>query len=131
MNGLLLDTHIWFWYLVGSERLPRRVRERIDSEITSCWLSPISFWELGMLAHRKRVAIEGDFRAWVDRSRVKMPLREAAMNFEVAMASHEVALPHRDPADHFLAATALIYELTLATVDQRLTEASWLPTFPS
>jgi PIN domain nuclease of toxin-antitoxin system len=37
-------------------------------------------------------------------------------------------LPHRDPADHFLAATTLVYDLTLITVDGRLTQATWLPT---
>ena len=29
-------------------------------------------------------------------------------------------LPSRDPADHFLAATAQVFELTLATADQQL-----------
>lgn len=37
-------------------------------------------------------------------------------------------LPHGDPADHFLAATALVYELTLVTLDRHLVSAAWLPT---
>lgn len=35
-----------------------------------------------------------------------------------------VSLPHRDPADRFLAATALVHELTLVTADERLIEAA-------
>lgn len=42
--------------------------------------------------------------------------------------SQEIDLGHRDPADHFIAATAIVYELTLLTVDQRLTKARWLTT---
>jgi len=43
------------------------------------------------------------------------------------MASLELDLQHRDPADRFLAATALVYGLTLATIDDRLVSADWLP----
>ena len=39
------------------------------------------------------------------------------MVHEVALRSREVALPHDDPADRFLVATALVYDLTLITAD--------------
>ena len=35
---------------------------------------------------------------------------------------------HQDPADRFISATALIYDLTLMTIDERLISAPWLPT---
>jgi PIN domain nuclease of toxin-antitoxin system len=46
----------------------------------------------------------------------------------VAVTSREIELPHQDPADHFLAATALVYDLELLTVDTHLADAEWLPT---
>ncbi len=55
-------------------------------------------------------------------------MREAAFNFEVAKTVETLTLPHSDPADHFIAATALVYDLTLVTVDEALVEAPWLPT---
>ena len=58
MSGYLLDTHIWFWYLTGSQRLPRRLRRLIDEHRDACFLSPISVWELGMLAARGRIRIQ-------------------------------------------------------------------------
>jgi len=42
------------------------------------------------------------------------------MNYEVAIQSRAIDLEHRDPADRFLAATALVYDLTLVTADERL-----------
>jgi len=125
---LLLDTHVWWWYLVGSERLPTKIRKALDSDSGSVWLSPISVWELGMLAARGRVEIEGEYRAWVTRALERLPVEEAPLTFEVALKSQEVELAHRDPADRFLAATALVYDLTLATVDKRLVRPRWLPT---
>lgn len=128
MTAFLLDTHIWFWYLVGSERLPVGLRQELDRSMETCWLSPISIWELGMLAARGRIRLDTSLRPWVARASVQFPLKEAPLNHEVALISHEITLPHRDPADHFLAATALVYDLTLMTVDGHLTQAAWLPT---
>ena len=56
------------------------------------------------------------------------PVKEAPLNFEVALKSKEINLPHKDPADRFIAATALVYGLRLMTVDKRLLSATWLHT---
>lgn len=71
---LLLDTHIWLWYLLGNERLSSELIE----------------------------------------------ICEALLNHEIAILSREIALPHQDPADRFIVATAIFYKLTLATVDGNL-----------
>ncbi|MGB3759934.1 MAG: hypothetical protein WBA07_26770 [Rivularia sp. (in: cyanobacteria)] len=42
--------------------------------------------------------------------------------------SRQIQLPHQDPADRFIAATAVHYNLILATVDSNLTGVSWLQT---
>lgn len=127
-GGLLLDTHIWFWYLAGSAKLPVGLREAIDEDTERCWLSPLSVWELALLAERGRVQLVGSFRDWVASAQRLLPLREATLNTEVAIVSRELSLPHEDPADRFLAATALVYGLTLLTADRRLTRARWLKT---
>lgn len=127
LSGFLLDTHIWFWHLVGSPRLPPGLHSLLDRETARCRLSPVSIWELGKLVERGRVEIQGDYRSWVSAAHQAFPVQEAALNGEVALASLEVDLPHPDPADRFLAATALVFELTLLTVDRRLAQAHWLP----
>jgi PIN domain nuclease of toxin-antitoxin system len=119
---------VWFWYLTGSSRLPAGIRAAIEEAPGDVWLSPISMWELGMLDERGRVRLTGGIRAWCEEAARLFPIEEAALNREVALVSREVVLAHRDPADHFLAATALVYGLTLLTVDDRLRGAPWLPT---
>ncbi len=49
-----------------------------------------------------------------------LPLVEAPVTHEVAIQSRLVNLPHSDPVDRFLAATALVYDLTLVTADRHL-----------
>ena len=128
MTEFLLDIHIWFWYLIGSDRLPIGLRDLLDTPQQVSWLSPISVWEVGMLAARGRIQLHAGLRQWVVQARQQFPLQDAPLNLEVALSSREITLPHRDPADHFIAATAIVYDLTLLTVDQHLTQAEWLPT---
>jgi len=47
-------------------------------------------------------------------------LIEAALNWEIAHDMRYILPHHKDPADRFLAATAIAYDLTLVTADQKL-----------
>jgi PIN domain nuclease of toxin-antitoxin system len=124
---LLLDTHVWFWSLAAPDRLGRKVRSQLLQKRGRIWLSPISVFELLVLAERGRVRLDAEPRVWVREALERAPLQEAALNHEVALRSREVALPHQDPADRFLVATALVYELTLVTADETLINAKACP----
>lgn len=128
MSGYLLDTHVWYWHLDGSPRLPDGLRRLIEREAETCWYSPISVWELGVLVERGRLELRPDVRTWVADSIEALPLHEAPLTTDIALLAPEVGLAHRDPADRFLGATALVHELTLLTVDERLTRARAIPT---
>jgi PIN domain nuclease of toxin-antitoxin system len=117
---LLLDTHIFLWSFLESARLTERVAAELENSLNELWLSPIVIWEVLMLAERGRVRLELDAAAWVRRACQTVPFREAPVNHEVAIQSRAIDLVHQDPADRFLAATALVYDLTLVTADERL-----------
>ena len=120
---LLLDTHIWLWSLLDPSRLSRRVRAAVRRTENDLWLSPISVWELLVLAERGRMRLDAEPRRWLAEALSKTPAQEATLNFEVAVRSREILLPHPDPADRFLVATALVYDLTLVTADEILLQA--------
>jgi PIN domain nuclease of toxin-antitoxin system len=120
---LLLDTHVWLWSLAEPGRLSRRVRSAVTRAGNELWLSPISVWELLVLADRGRVKLDADPRQWIREALARTPAQEAALTFEVAVQSREVLRQHPDPADRFLVATALVHDLTLVTADQTLIDA--------
>ena len=124
---LLLDTHVWLWSLSAPDRLGRKVRKRLEQGTSGIWLSPISVWELLLLAERGRVRLDASPRAWVAEALERAPLEEAVLNHEVVLRSRDVSLPHQDPADRLLVATALTYELTLVTADEALIGAKPCP----
>ncbi len=114
---LLLDTHIWLWLTIDPKPLGRRTAQILDNGQNELWLSPISTWEALTLHQRGKVHLHGDLTEWV---------AHAISATKLAPFTHEVALAGRqfpfdlDPADRFLSATALVFDLTLVTADERL-----------
>jgi len=125
---LLLDTHIWLWYLLADNRLSGELKLLIANPTNELWLSPISIWETVILAEKRRISLQPNTSEWINLSLQKLETREAVLNHEIAILSREIALPHQDPADRFIAATAIFYDLTLATVDGNLTGFAGLQT---
>jgi PIN domain nuclease of toxin-antitoxin system len=117
---LLLDTHIWIWSHLEPEKLGKSVVAALLDSKNELWLSPISIWELLVLAEKGRIVVKGDPEAWVDSALSAAPMIEAPINREVAIRSRTVQLSHEDPSDRFLAATAQVYDLTLVTADRLL-----------
>lgn len=115
---LLLDTHIWLWALIEPAKLSRRVREEMRNPENELWLSPVSSWEALLLNARGRIRLPADLADWL--AQATAPLREAPFTHEIVLLAQQLPLPHRDPADRFLAATAQIVGLTLVTADDRL-----------
>ena len=64
--------------------------------------------------------LEPDAHRWLRETLDMVPFKQATFTHEVALAIEQVDLHHADPADRFLAATALVYGLTLVTADQNL-----------
>ena len=58
---VLLDTHIWIWSQVEPERLSKRLSRLLAAGDTELWLSPISIWELLLLAERRRVDLPAGY----------------------------------------------------------------------
>ena len=117
----LLDTHILLWSLLEPDRLSAPLSDALQGTGNELWISPISLWEISLLAEKQRIVFEsGDPESWIRDVLAQVPLKEAPLNCEVALRSRTVELEHQDPADRFIAATALVYDLVLLTADARL-----------
>lgn len=126
---ILLDTHIWLWSLREPERLGTRMRRELVNPLNELWLSPISVWEALTLNSKGRIRLHEDPSSWVARTTERF--REAPLTHEISLAACLLPLPHSDPADRFLAATAQVLELTLATADQQLLRSGIIKTLPN
>jgi len=115
--NLLLDTHIW----IGAKSDPGRIGKRAAQEFSNAnnelWLSPVSVWEALALMQKGRIRMESPLK-WIERAAEQ--LREAPLTHEIVRTALALPLPHADPADRFLAATAKVLNLTLVTADEEL-----------
>ena len=82
---IVLDTHAWIWWAVGSKKLPVRVRRRLDSAAHLA-VSAISCWEVAMLVSRGRLKLDRPLVTWV-RSALELP------NLSVLADSGLVSVP--------------------------------------
>ena len=124
---LLLDTHIWLWSALDRARLSSRLTAALENPRNELWLSPVSLWEVLTLCQKNRLTLHPNPQTWIANTLDAIPLREAAVTYEVAQETGRVQLPHRDPADRFLVATARVFELTLVTADKHLLKARQVP----
>jgi PIN domain nuclease of toxin-antitoxin system len=127
----LLDTHIFLWSILQPDRLTAAVRAALTAHDSTLWLSPISLWEVAVLAEKGRIELDSPPGAWLRTALKHCLLHEGPVTHEIALASRAVDLPHNDPADRFLAATATIRHLALVTADQRLIDAPNLTVLPN
>ena len=121
---LLLDTHIWIWMVLNPTRLSRRVARALNDSENQLWISPISVWELLMLTRKGRVELDEDPVLWARRTLGLLQLHEAPLTTEVALETSAIGIPHSDPADRLIAASARVFDLTLVTADAKLIGAS-------
>lgn len=125
---LLLDTHVLLWSVLDPDQLSSAIRTELENLHNELWLSPITLWEVHLLAEKKRIQLQPDPAAWIQRLLDTIPFREAPLTHAVALMSRHIDLSHQDPADRFLAATAAVYGLTLLTADERILHSDQFPT---
>jgi PIN domain nuclease of toxin-antitoxin system len=123
---LLLDTHVWLWALHAPSRLNPRVRKELGNPANELWLSPISTWEALLLNESGRIRLPVNLALWL--AQATAPLREAPFTHEIVLAAQQLPLPHRDPADRFLVATAQVMDFILVTSDNTLLELGTIRT---
>jgi PIN domain nuclease of toxin-antitoxin system len=121
----LLDTHTAIWLLEGNIKLSRTVQAELAKE-ESLAIAGISLLETAMLQARGIIALKPD---------PERALHEFASKFAVLPITAEVAgdaisvgLPHKDPFDRIIVATARAHNLTLVTKDRQIRNADVVPT---
>ena len=118
---VLLDTHALVWLVEGSERLGPRAARLADGALAAGELAvaSITFWEVAMLAARRRIAVDVPPREW--RRRVlALGVEEVPLTGDVTMEAAALTDLHQDPADRIIVATSMSVDAVLATADDRI-----------
>jgi PIN domain nuclease of toxin-antitoxin system len=114
---ILLDTHVFLWYISADPRLPVAFRDAIRDPANEVYLSAASVWEAVIKYALGKLPLPEAPASYLPRQRAAH--RIATLPVEEATLLHLAGLPplHRDPFDRVLIAQAIQHGLALATVD--------------
>lgn len=119
---LLIDTQIFIWSVIDSEKLEEGER-RIMLDADKVFVSAASIWEISIKT--KIGKLEGDPNEFVS-AISKSGFIELPILARHAAAVHDLPLYHRDPFDRMLIAQSITEPLRLLTADRLLGQYSEL-----
>lgn len=121
MTVILLDTHILLWLKDEPNRIASRAASEVENALAAgeAWLSVISFWEIGMLARKRKIMITVPLSRW-RADLAARAVREIPVDGRIAAQAGELDWDHGDPADRIIVTTAMRLGLTLITADRRI-----------
>ena len=121
---IVLDTHIWVWWVHDDERLSKTQTEIITTnEADIIGVSAISCWEVAKLVEYGRLVLPCSLEDWFDQALDYPGVQLVELTPEIVIASTQ--LPgefHRDPADQIIVATARVNKCPLVTSDSKISK---------
>ena len=128
---IVLDTHIWVWWVHGDARLSERQRSHLQaSEALGLGVSIISCWEVAKLVEYGRLNLPCSISDWFDQA-LAYPGAQL-LDITPSIVVDSTQLPgtfHRDPADQLIVATARVHDCELVTADTKILAYPHVRTF--
>ena len=117
---ILLDTHVFLWYISADPKLPPAFRAAIQDSANEIFLSAASVWEAVIKSQLGKLPLPAPPADYLPQQREAHGI--TALSIDEGAMSALASLPqiHRDPFDRLLVAQAIQHGLTIATVDTDL-----------
>lgn len=119
---IVLDTHVWIWWVQGDARLRRTAVEALEQgESTGLGVSAISCWEIAKLVEHGRLVLPCAVEEWLATALAYPGVELLPLSPRIAVESTQ--LPgefHSDPADQIIVATARVHACSLMTADHKI-----------
>jgi PIN domain nuclease of toxin-antitoxin system len=116
MQKVLLDTCALIWLATGDARLSRSARRVIREAEVLCF-SAISIWEIARKVKKGILEIPVSPARFASLVSSQYGAKELPVNNAIALMAANLPEVHKDPADRFIIATALLNDLVVVTAD--------------
>ncbi|MBQ9198500.1 MAG: type II toxin-antitoxin system VapC family toxin [Clostridia bacterium] len=119
---LLLDTHVFLWFVNGDEKLPQSMMRDIQTE-DKVYISIVSFWEMAIKSSLGKLSLPCSISKLMEDCE-KMNIN--VLHISAVHLEQLKSLPwvHRDPFDRLIICQAQTEGLKLATVDENIKKYS-------
>jgi PIN domain nuclease of toxin-antitoxin system len=120
---IVLDTHVWVWWVSNPDLLSPQARMLIDKAVVEkrIYISSISVWEVAMLATKGRLQLSLDVGDWIRTCETLPFIQFVPVSNTIALRAVRFPVASLvDPADRIIVATALVLDQILVTKDKKI-----------
>ena len=114
---ILLDTHIFLWFISGDSRLSTELQDAIRDSDNAIYLSVISVWESSIKYQLGKLPLPEPPEMYLPKQRDLHQITSLAIDEGSVIQLAKLPPLHRDPFDRMLICQAFENGLTIATVD--------------
>ena len=127
---IILDTHIWIWWVNESPRLTENQKQIIkENQVNGLGISVISCWEVAKLVEKKRLILSIPVEEWLEKASTYPGIKILNLSIPILVESTQLIGFHNDPADQIIVATSKVKNSKLLTVDKKILNYSGAETF--
>lgn len=118
---IVLDTHIWIWWITQSPKLTDQMQVAINNNRSEgLGVSIFSCWEVAKLVEKQKLELSLPINDWI-RTALQYPnVRLLDLTIPIIVKSTKLEGFHKDPADQIIVATAQIHDCPLLTIDRKI-----------
>ena len=117
---LLLDTHIFLWYITADARLPVLFRDTIREPKNEVFLSVVSLWETIIKYKLGKLPLPQSPEIYIPHERRRHQIKTLSLHENVIKELANLPALHRDPFDRVMICSAIANNLTIVTVDAQI-----------
>jgi PIN domain nuclease of toxin-antitoxin system len=126
---IVLDTHIWVWWVDGNSKLTTKYRSWIEEyQSQGLGVSIVSCWEVAKLVEKNRLVFSCSVNEWLETALAYPGVQLLNLTLPIVVDSTQLSGFHSDPFDQIIVATTRIYGCPLLTVDAKILNYSGVET---
>ena len=113
---IILDTHIWLWWLNSNETINKNQLEQIENA-SKVGISAISLFEVSWLERHNRINLPCPKKEWFEKALTGSNIELMPITSEIACLATDLTEHHSDPQDRIIIATSVIHDAFLISSD--------------
>ena len=114
---VLLDTHAFLWFIMGSANLSVNARALIENPANERLLSVASLWEIAIKTSLGKLTLSAPFDELIPAQLKLNGIDLLNINVEHLSTLTTLTFHHRDPFDRLIIAQAIVEKLPVISLD--------------
>lgn len=115
--NLLVDTHIFLWFVNDNPRLSDRFNSLIEDENNVIYLSLASLWEMSIKYNLGKLNFDSSYEEFVETEINQSNINLLEIKLKHFYINATLPLHHRDPFDRLIIAQSIAENISIVTVD--------------